>query len=313
MIKMIGFLGISKNYYNWPQGIEQLGDSYTRIDEFDPNALYEADCFYQTNMVKPKFLHGDRLDREGAKYLYIKNSGKPVLVSESAPFRKYGGYLRFGWNSYMWTDANCNNDNVGPQRWKKFEKKTGITFVDWHSPGDNILIMGQKEGDSALVPLFDEGKVFYDWVIETILEIRKYSDRPIVFRPHPRTAIRGIKKLTRLIEDKKLVNVRLSDNISYGGNQGGVGLDADLDSAYCVITFNSLSGIEAVEKGIPVFALNNGSMVYPIAHTDLSEIENLNYSIDLQPWKNKIAYTIWNKKEVSNGECWAHLKPVYFS
>ena len=312
MIKMIGFLGISKNYYKWPQGIETLGDSYTRIDNFDPNAIYEADCFYQTNMIKPKFLHGDRLDREGAKYLYIKNSGKPVLVSESAPFRKYGGYLRFGWNSYMWTDANCNNDNVGKERWKKFEKNTGITFADWHSPGDHILIMGQKEGDSALVPLFDEGKTFYDWVIETIFEIRKYTDRPIVFRPHPRTATRGIRKLTQFIKNKQLVNVRLSDNISYGGNQGGTGLDADLDAAYCVVTYNSLSGIEAVEKGIPVFAMNNGSMVYPIAHTDLSHIENIDYNIDLQDWKNKVAYTVWNKKEVASGECWAHLKPVYF-
>jgi hypothetical protein len=53
-------------------------------------------------------------------------------------------------------------------------------------------------------------------------------------------------------------------------------------------------------------------MAWPIAHKELSQIENLNYNIDLQEWKNKIAYTMWNKQEVSSGECWAHLKGVYF-
>ena len=53
-------------------------------------------------------------------------------------------------------------------------------------------------------------------------------------------------------------------------------------------------------------------MAYPVAHTDLSIIENLNYDIDLQEWKNKIAYSMWNKQDVQTGECWTHLKQVYF-
>jgi hypothetical protein len=95
------------------------------------------------------------------------------------------------------------------------------------------------------------------------------------------------------------------------GNQGGEALDRDLQNAYCVITYNSLSGIEAVEAGVPLFAMENGSMAYPLAHKDLSQIENLNYNIDLQEWKNKIAYTIWNKSEVQSGVCWNHLRQVF--
>ena len=110
---------------------------------------------------------------------------------------------------------------------------------------------------------------------------------------------------------KNIKGVAISENRSTGGNQGGESLDKDLDNAYCVITYNSLSGVEAVEAGIPTFAMDNGSMVWPIAHKDLSQIENLNYDIDLQEWKNKIAYTVWNKKEVISGECWGHLKAVY--
>jgi hypothetical protein len=53
-------------------------------------------------------------------------------------------------------------------------------------------------------------------------------------------------------------------------------------------------------------------MVHPVAHHHLKDIENINYDIDLQDWKNKIAYSMWNKKDVQTGECWTHLKGVYF-
>ena len=312
MIKMYGFWGASKPYYDWGTGLAKHGDSFEMLQELDLDRISDADCFYQTNMLKPKFLDAHNLSIRGKKYLHMHNAVQPTIVSESEPFRQYGGYLRFGWHSYGWTDANCNNENVGPERWNKFEEKTGVKFKDWHSPGDYILLMGQKEGDSALVSLFNQNKNFYTWVLETILEIRKYTDRKIVFRPHPRTAIRGVKFLEKLLTEHKLKNVEITKNLTQGGNQGGIGLDNDLNNAYCVVTFNSLSGIESVINGIPVFAMDGGSMVYPIAHKDLSQIENLKYDINLQDWKNKIAYTMWNKQEVKNGECWAHLKLVYF-
>lgn len=312
MIKMIGFVNISKTYAGFIKGIKRNGDSYTHIQDFDPNTIYDADCFYQTNLLKPKFMGGFRYDKQGSKYEYILNSGKPFLVSESEPFREYGGWLRYGWNSYGWSDGIFNNDNVGPERWNKFQSITGIKIKDWNSVGDNIVIMGQKEGDSALVRLYKQGyKSFYDWVEEIIKEVRKYTDRPIVVRPHPRGSSKGLKQFIKNVS--RFDNVKMSVNQTRGGNQGGIGLEQDLANAYCVVTFNSLSGIEAITRGIPVYALDYGSMVWPIAHTDFSKIEQLNYNIDLQDWKNKIAYTMWNSSEVKNGEMWAHLKPVYFN
>ena len=53
-------------------------------------------------------------------------------------------------------------------------------------------------------------------------------------------------------------------------------------------------------------------MTYPISHKKLSDIENINYDIDITEWQNQIAYTMWNKQDVLSGETWEHLKPVYF-
>ena len=311
MIKIMGFINVSKRYAGWVEGIERHGDVYEHVTDFKPNTVYDADCFYQTNLLKPKFMHGPRYINQGSKYEYILKSNKPFIVSESAPFREYGAWMRYGWTSYGWGDGNFNNDNVGPERWNKFESKTGIKIKDWRSPGGAIVIMGQKEGDSALVRLYQQGyKSFYTWVEYVIEEIRKHTERPIVIRPHPRGSSKGLKQFISKV--KTFRNVSMSTNQTRGGNQGGLGLERDLSSAYCVVTFNSLSAVEAVTRGIPVYALDYGSMVWPIAHKDFSKIENLNYDIDLQDWKNKIAYTMWNKQELKSGEVWAHLKGVYF-
>ena len=263
--------------------------------------------------MKPKHTSKGRTETQGQYYQYILDSSKPFIVSESNPFRKYEGWTRFGWWSYKWTDANCNNENVGNERWNKFEKATDITIKDWHSPGDNILIMGQKENDSSLISLYEKYHSFWDWVLEVIDTVRKYSDRPIVIRPHPRNADRGIREIKERILTSNLKNVQLTENISHGVNQGGEPLNRDLANAYCVVTYNSLGAVEAICEGIPTFALDDGSMIWPIAHRNLDQIENLKYDINLQEWKNKIAYTMWNKKEVDSGECWAHLKQVYFA
>ena len=312
MIKIVGFVNVSKQYAGWVNGIERHGDLYTHITDFDPNKNYDADCFYQTNLLKPKFMSGQRYITQGSKYEYILNSKKPFIVSESAPFREHGGWMRYGWTSYGWEDGNFNNQNVGPERWNRFESSSGIKIKDWNSPGDNIVIMGQKEGDSALVRMYKQGYAsFYDWVEDVISQLRKHTDRPIVVRPHPRGASKGMKQFTKNVSQFK--NVSMSINQTRGGNQGGAGLEQDLANAYCVVTFNSLSGVEAVTRGIPVYALDHGSMVWPIAHQDFNRIEKLNYDIDLQDWKNKIAYTMWSGKEVKRGDMWAHLKGVYFT
>jgi len=314
MISMVGFPApASKLYFGWAGGIERCGDKFTTVDDLKHYDVKRADCFYQTNELKPKFLHGGREEWHGKYMLHIRNSNKPYIVSESEPFREHKGWLRFGWNSYRWNDANWNNDNVGPECWNKFQEATNIKFTDWHSPGDHILIMGQKEGDSSLVKIYEQGyESIYNWIVDQIITIRQYTDRKIIIRPHPRNLDRGVKITTRILDKLDVPNVEISTNLTRGGSQGGKGLDADLANCHCVVTYNSLSGVEAVVKGIPVFALDGGSMVHPVAHHHLKDIENINYDIDLQDWKNKIAYSMWNKKDVQTGECWTHLKGVYF-
>ena len=90
------------------------------------------------------------------------------------------------------------------------------------------------------------------------------------------------------------------------------GLYRDLEDAHCVITYNSLSSIESICEGVPTFAFEDGSMIWPIRQQGLENIENLNYDIDRTQWCNDIEYTQWTQREHAKGESWAHLKPLVF-
>jgi len=312
-MKIVSIKGSIKTTRSLHRGFEQLGDSYTIAETINDPIIQDADYFLQTNLIKPKIAQSPQR-REA--YNYILNSKKPFLVLESPVFRRFPElkYTRLGWWSYKWNDGIFGNENSPSDRWNKFSKESGIVLKDWHSPGDSILIMCQKEGDSSLINLYSKYNSYYDWVEDIILQIRKYSDRPIIIRPHPRNYSAGKKLASKLVKKNK--NIKVSENVLVSNKKNfdyqGDGLEQDFAQAHCVITYNSLSGVESVSDGIPTFALDGGSMVSPVTHNDLSQIENLDYEIDRTQWCNDVAYTHWTTKENRTGESWAHLKPLMF-
>jgi len=307
---MVSVVAIKRSYKALnmiSEGIRRSGDKFCTVSDIQDPAVQIADCYIQTNMLKPKYIASDML----VPYKFILDSKKPFLVNESPSFRRVPkglSYKRYGWYSYKWSDGLFGHQNCPSDRWKKFQNSTGVTIKDWSSPGDKILIMGQKEGDSSLMPLYENGYTsFNEWLQEIVNEIRKYSDREIVIRPHPKNQTRGYKS-AKSVKGK---NVTISANLKNSADIQ-TSLEQDLADAYCVVTYNSLSAVESVCDGIPTFTLDNGSMAWPVGHKDLSQIESLNYSIDRTQWCYDIAYTQWNNKECKTGEAWAHLKPLIF-
>lgn len=313
MVTIIGIEGALKSAFpSFKKGVARHGDKFELVSH--PDYASNADAFIQTNLIKPKVLNNDV---RRIAYTFIRDSNKPYLVHESPSFRRHLGWARLGWYSYKWTEGIFGNENSPPDRWNKFQKETGIVLKDWHSPGDSILIMAQKEGDSSLLKLYEKYESFYDWLEELIINIREHSDRPIIIRPHPRNRPKGIKLASRLQKKLKDPTITISQNTDsiedyLSSPNKADGLYEDLKKAHCVITYNSLSGIESICEGIPTFAMEDGSMIWPIAHKDLKQIENLDYSIDRYQWSCDIAYTQWTGKEHSSGESWAHLKPLMF-
>jgi len=124
-----------------------------------------------------------------------------------------------------------------------------------------------------------------EWVNQMIADIRRYSDRKIYVRPHPRCPLRGNIIGGTLIAPRQIQ---------------GTYDDFDFDTNYhCVINHNSGPCIQAAIKGTPVIC-NRTSLAYPVSDL-LENIDKINLG-DRIEWLIKLSHTEWTVSELGTGQ-----------
>ena len=274
----------------------------------DKVTINDADVFVQANIMENKHKHL----RE--KYQYIKDSGKPFIVVESAVFRKNlvfppgpMTYHRYSWWSYFRDEGDYNNYNCPPDRWLQIKKDQKIEIKDWKTSGDYILLILQRPGDSSLKNLLAKYKTYSNFLMSVITDIRQHTDRKIVVRLHP---MRQPAQL-EIINNLTIKNIEISKNTAGASPfEGGTGLYEDLKNAKVVVGFNSNALTETVCEGVPTFSLCPSSMAWECSNTDLENLENpLYYNRD--PWLYNLGYCQWREDEITRGDPWFHLMEIY--
>jgi len=196
--------------------------------------------------------------------------------------------LRYSFDGVFPTTGNYFTEEVDSNRWKKISSNLGISLKDWQSNGKHILICTQRNGGWSM-----GGVDVVHWVKQTISELRKHTDRPIVVRGHP-----GDKR-SKVYLSNKGWKVSNNENIL-----------EDFSKAHAVITYNSSPGVAAAIEGIPVFVTDPNpkvSQAYDVANTDLKLIENPKLP-ERQAWVEKLCMSHWNFLELSTGEAWEHIR-----
>lgn len=211
----------------------------------------------------------------GAIIQHHKEHNRPVVILEKG-FVKREFYYSVGLNGLNGR-GYYNNSRVSADRWHQL----GVKLRPWRDGGDHILLAGQVPWDASV-----QHVDYVQWLTTIAHDIRKRTNRPIVFRPHPLAAeavpsIIGTKRSTRTLEE-------------------------DLKDAYAVVTFNSNTGVDALIEGIPVFSFDRGSMVWHESNRNIAMI-NKPWRPDRRRWAMSIAYTQWNLKEMEQGKPHQHL------
>jgi hypothetical protein len=147
-----------------------------------------------------------------------------------------------------------------------------------YAQGDTVVLCGQVPWDASV-----EGSDHVAWLKACAKALNNCS-RPVVFRPHPAATLAPI------------------DGCGYSTRP----LSDDLQNAWAVVTYNSNSGVEALVAGVPVFAFDEGSMVWPVCNKSLSAIESPCLP-DRQQWLNDLSYAQWTLDEMKEGRAWHHL------
>jgi hypothetical protein len=201
-------------------------------------------------------------------------------------------FLRYSYDGIFPNTGEYCNDDPDPARWELIKQRLGIKLKPWKFYGGDILICCQRDGGWSM-----GGSAVMPWLVKTITQIRKVSDRRIIVRFHP-----GDKN--QLNHKRMLARYRLPNVIV--SNAQNI-LD-DFKNAHCVINYNSSPAVAAAIEGIPVIVLDpSRSQAAEVAHTKLAEIENLK-EFDREPWIHKMAQMHWTLDELKDGTAWRHLR-----
>lgn len=223
-----------------------------------------------------------------------RNNGR-VLIADSNLFLYANKdnphhYLRYSFDDVFPINGEYFWSSPDPTRWQRISQHLGITLKDWKTNGETILICTQRNGGWSM-----KGFDVVSWLDQTVNEIKKYTDRPIVVRPHP--------------GDRNAVNYLNKKDSRWTISQAEK-LTDDFSRARCVVTYNSSPGVAAAIEGIPVFVTDSQpqySQAHDVANTDLSLIETPKI-FERQSWVEKIAMSHWNFDELKSGEAWSHIK-----
>ena len=285
-------------------------DNFVLVPWEDQATIRSADVFIQANIKECKLKNLD------TQYEYIRNSGKPFLVTESPVFRQNmpakNQYNRWSWFSYFQDEGDYCNEDSPSDRWLKISKEQNLIVEPWQNNSDgHILLCLQRPGDSSLHRILIKKKQDYKyWIWKTVRDIRRYTDRKIVIRLHPFRRETVLNMLFAIEDTFK--NIEISENtsgmITFGGGNGGDGLIKDIEGAYCAVGLNSNVLTETVMAGIPTFSLCSGSMAWSVSNHFLRDINSPIMEFDRTQWLYNLSYCQWSEDEIEQGLPWEHLK-----
>lgn len=221
--------------------------------------------------------NGRMKQNQNVFYDYMKQ-GKPVVVLEIGFLKRDltpgGTDPRATWKIGI-NGINLNNFYVQGKDDTRFNELK-LNLQPWNTGGEHILICGQHEKSEQWrgMPSGEQ------WLKNTIIELRKHTQRPIRVRSHPRCPLR----------------IPIDD---HNAKYSNLTMKQDFQNCWAVVNHCSGPGIEAVMSGIPAF-VHKSSLASPVASTDLSTIETP-VRPERAQWANDLAWTEWTQQEMIQG------------
>lgn len=229
-------------------------------------------------------------------------SGGRTIIADSNLFlynnqENPGYWLRYSYDGiFANTGEYCDND-PDPARWAHIQSQCGIQLKSWRQSGNHILLCLQRDGGWSMA-----GWDVVDWALKNIIELRKYSDRPIRIRPHPgdKKARKYCDRLLKLCQSRGLPRISISGDSTR--------LVEDFANCWAVVNHNSSPGVAAVIEGIPLILTDPlRSQAKEVATVGIHHIEKPSMP-DRQSWIHRISQFHWSHDELQSGTCWAHMR-----
>jgi len=129
-----------------------------------------------------------------------------------------------------------------------------------------------------------------EYATRVISEIKRYTDRPIVYRPKVSSQQPPPIPGTVYSYDERKIH-------------------EELQGAHALVTFSSNAAVDAIFAGVPAFVLGPG-IARAISNADLSKIETPYFPSEKErlQWCWDIAYCQWRLDEMRSGAVWEYVR-----
>lgn len=242
----------------------------------DSNNIDDADC----HVIWSVLFHG-RMARNKDIWTRCLELRKPVIVLEVGGIKRSTTW-KVGLNGIN-RDAYFGPDSNNSDR----HRLLGLSLKPWRTDGEYILLCGQHDKSlqwQGMPPMSN-------WFLDTYDEIRKHTQRPIIFRPHPRCRLPEIERGLRHVYRQEPKHV----NGTYDS------FDMGFNDIHCTISYSSNPGIHSIIEGVPAF-VSTHSLAYDVAN-DIDFLHDIENPVmpDRTQWLNDYAHTEYTIEEISQG------------
>ena len=219
--------------------------------------------------------HG-RMQANQLIYNQCRAKRKPVMIIEVGNLIR-GTTWRISLDHIHGLGIFGNSENLDQAR----PKTLGVELKPVDDDRNNKILIAcqherslQWEGQSSMA----------EWVKQKVAEIRKFTDKSVVVRPHPRSPVSLNIQGVTVEQPKKILNSYDSFDINY--------------KYHCVINHNSGPAVQAAICGIPVIC-DHTSLAFDVSDV----IENINRPTlpDRTQWFVKLCHTEWTVQEIFTG------------
>ncbi len=219
--------------------------------------------------------HG-RMQANQLIYNQCRAKRKPVMIIEVGNLIR-GTTWRISLDHIHGLGIFGNSENLDQAR----PKTLGVELKPVDDDRNNKILIAcqherslQWEGQSSMA----------EWVKQKVAEIRKFTDKSVVVRPHPRSPVSLNIQGVTVEQPKKIPNSYDSFDINY--------------KYHCVINHNSGPAVQAAISGIPVIC-DHTSLAFDVSDV----IENIDRPTlpDRTQWFVKLCHTEWTVQEISTG------------
>jgi hypothetical protein len=221
-------------------------------------------------------LWNGRLQPNKIVYEHYRSQGKPVFILEVGALKR--GYTwKVALNDITSSGIYGNVDNLDVTR----SGKIGVTLLpSKENRKKEILIACQHQKSHQM----QGQQTLESWLLDTVSNIKTYTDRPILIRPHPRSQFSFRIPGTTMVTPKRLPNTHEEYDIDY--------------NFHCVVNLNSGPSIVAAIKGTPIIC-DSSSLAYSVSGK-IQDIETIILP-DREKWFVSICHTEWTNDEINRG------------